>query len=129
MAELLAAVFNEDRHAGEVFHLSLDEQRRGRQEALYELRNAACHPGYLPHINKTTPIETFLGLLHDEKNPFKADVQRDRRLITTAPVARWAVNATDELGRFELGRAIVADLERQGSSVSSQQRYRIERRP
>ncbi len=129
IAELLAAVFNEERRAGGVFHKSTDEQRHGKQAALYELRNAVCHPGYLPApVNAVSHVNRFADLLNDERNPFKRELHHDRRHIAGAPVARWAVNATDELGRFEFGNSIVAQLERRGTSVSPQQRYRIVRR-
>jgi hypothetical protein len=129
IGELLAAAFNEERRAGGVFDLSLDQQRQDRQVALQALRNAVCHPGCLPTpVNRSSNVDELIGLLDDEKNAFKKELERDRRHINGAAVARWAVSAADELGRFEIGRALVTGLERRGAVVTAQQRGQIERR-
>jgi hypothetical protein len=132
IAELLATIFNDDRRAGAVFDVtpeSVERLRNDKQVPLLILRNAVCHPGYLPTPwNESSHVDRLLAILGDEQAALKRDLERSRFVLSGPAMARWAVRRVDDLGRFELGRALLGELRGRGIAMSLDHARRIESR-
>lgn len=132
VSELLATLFNEERRAGGVFEVTpdqLDPVRHEKQLSLLALRNAVCHPGYLPApVNDRSNIDHLAEFVGYEIPALQDDLRQDRTQVTGVRLARWAVRRTDDLGRFEIGRALVRELEDRGHSVTKPQAREIEKK-
>ena len=132
LGELLATVFNDDRRAASVFEVtpeSVDSVRHEKQAPLVILRNAICHPGYLPApVNEFSHVDNLIAALGDEQSALRRELSRNRFALTGMVLARWALRRVDDLGRFEIGRALIAELRGRGIGVSLEQARRIEGR-
>lgn len=129
IAELLAAVFNESRRAGAVFEMSLEQPRGRLQKGLLALRNAVCHPGYLPKpVTDESHVDVLAALLPSEQLALRRALLQDRRQLLGVGVARWTTAQVDALGRLECAQALADRLVRRGIDVSLAERQGIDKR-
>jgi hypothetical protein len=130
VGELLATVYTDKHMIGGIFEIvdkEKDRRRHEKQLPLLMLRNALCHPGYLPApVNDRSKIDGLLDVIRDDYGALRKRLERSRLEIMSIELARWAVDRVHELGQFELCKLIVAKLRSGGVAVSDLDARRLE---